>query len=431
MGARNFYLYPKPSGIYYAQLILPCGGKMIWRSTRTKNRDEAAMVVAKWLIEGVPVAKGGAKKPLNEAADWRAVMKYLENGGIAEAQALEIAGVLKKRGLVNFGIVAGRQGAQNFIGFLCDFWDYEKSLYLRDKRAHGKSVTRRTCIKSQEMIKNKWEPHFRGKTLADVTRSDLRDFGLDIKEHLAGKTVNNILHVGIAALKWAHRERMISEDVTAGLGGFAGGEKERDIFTPAEIRLLEDVRFWGDNMAYAAFRLASTSALRSGEVMALRREDIGDRILHVRHSYGRWDGLKSPKNGKEGIVYLLPEVRALLIKLLTESPHEKSPKQFVFYSLRHPDKPCYENLFVRYLYKAMKAAGISPDGRNKLDFHSLRHYVATQWADKTGDLRQVAKVTRHKDLKMAGRYSDHTEEEAVAAMGEKAAQIFEFRKRGA
>jgi integrase len=61
-----------------------------------------------------------------------------------------------------------------------------------------------------------------------------------------------------------------------------------------------------------------------------------------------------------------------------------------------------------------------------LDLHSLRHYVATAWANKTGDLRQVAKVTRHKDLKQAARYSDHAFEREVAEMGKTAENILNF-----
>jgi integrase len=426
MGSRNFYLYPRKNGVLYAQLILP-DGRTVWRSTKTKNRDDAAAIVGSWLTEGVPVIKGKVKKPLNEAADYVAVMKFIKNSDIAVEQAIEIATELKKRKLINFSTVSFFQNNQNFIEFLYSFWDHEKSLYLRDKRAHGKNITLRSCIDTKNLIRKNWESYFEEKTLSEITRNELREFGINLKERLAGKTVNNILRVGITALKWAYQEKMIFEDVTAGLGGFIGGEKKRGILTEAEIKKLEDIQYWKDKKSYVAFRLASTSALRNGECLALRREDIGDGILHVRHNYNYIDGLKCPKNGEERLVYILPEVRTLLIELLEENPHKKSPEQFIFYSIVNHDKPCYVNLFTDNFHRALKKAGIVLNGR-KIDFHSLRHYVATMWADKTGDLRQVAKVTGHKDMKMAERYSDHIEEEAIAEMGKTAALILQFKQ---
>jgi hypothetical protein len=47
---------------------------------------------------------------------------------------------------------------------------------------------------------------------------------------LAGKTVNNIMHIAATALKWAYLEKIIPEDITSGLGGFAGGGKRRGLW---------------------------------------------------------------------------------------------------------------------------------------------------------------------------------------------------------
>jgi hypothetical protein len=43
-------------------------------------------------------------------------------------------------------------------------------------------------------------------------------------------------------------------------------------------------------------------------------------------------------------------------------------------------------------------------------------------------MRQVAKVTRHKDLRQAARYSDHTFEREIAEMGKTAEKILGFAK---
>ena len=58
---RNFYLFPRKNGIYYAQITIDSG--MVWKSTKTTNRDTAAAIVGRWLVEGFPVNKTKAKNP--------------------------------------------------------------------------------------------------------------------------------------------------------------------------------------------------------------------------------------------------------------------------------------------------------------------------------------------------------------------------------
>ncbi len=57
-----------------------------------------------------------------------------------------------------------------------------------------------------------------------------------------------------------------------------------------------------------------------GEVLALQRQDIGKDRLFIRHSYSIRDGLKSPKNGGEREVPLLPAVRSAFLALEAKSP---------------------------------------------------------------------------------------------------------------
>jgi len=42
---------------------------------------------------------------------------------------------------------------------------------------------------------------------------------------------------------------------------------------------------WKDKRAYIASLLACTTGMRSGEVLAIKREDIEERVLNIRHSY--------------------------------------------------------------------------------------------------------------------------------------------------
>jgi integrase len=426
--ARSFYLYQRKNGIFYAEFLSGNGDRILYRSTKSRDKVEAAAIVGRWLTDGVSVKKSRTKKTLKAAVDYKSVMDFINNGDIDDMQAYEIAKALKVRGLLTIGISPGNKGKQLFTDFLYNFWDYDKSLYFRDKRAHGKSITRRTCHEAKQSVKRNYEPYFKDRLLSDVTRNNIRDFGLSLRDRLSAKTVNNVIHVCSIALRWAYREKIIPENITEGIGGFTGKTKKRDILTDVEIERLKMPEFWENRKAYIAFYVAITSALRSGEIRALKHEDIGDSVLYVRNGYNDIDGLKAPKNEEERKVYLLPEVKALLNELVKENSLSGADIKFIFFSETDYKKPCSSSFLLDHLRKAIKNAGIEINGR-KIDFHSCRHYVITKWADNTGDLRQAAKVAGHKDLKQTAHYSDHIEEAEIVEMGKKAANILQFKKK--
>jgi integrase len=434
MGARKaFYLFKngKKDGVYYAEFTDPKTKRVLHRSTGCKDRDGAAVIAAEWLASGVPT-RGRAKMPLDGLFTFNALKAHMEkvynSGGMGEDQAAELCKTLKKWGLVDFGISPAGAGKQGFIKYLYGFYDFDNSEYLEDKRARGASVTRNYCIRTRQMIKREWEPVFKGKTLAEITRQDLRAFGIALRKRLSGKTVNNVVLPGRVALRWAYNEKMIPEDVTAGLGGYSGGEKKRGILTDGEMEKLRDKKYWENSKAFAAFMLSSTSAARMGECLALRRRDIGEKVVYIRHGWNIHDGLKKPKNGQERRGVLLPEVRAMLFELLKENPTAESGDQFIFFSDVTPDKPCTDWIFTLYFKKAVKSAGIDITGRN-ISFHSLRHFAITAWADKAG-IRKAQKAAGHKTLAQTEAYADHVFEKEIADMSEQAANILNFPAAG-
>jgi integrase len=161
------------------------------------------------------------------------------------------------------------------------------------------------------------------------------------------------MKAGKTALGWAYQEGMISTNSADGLLRFSGESKKRGVLTFQEVALVFEVK-WSDSRAYTANLLAVTTGLRSGEVLALRKSDIGvnENILFVRHSWAYTDGLKSPKNGEERKVPLLPEVREQLLELLKENPHE-GDEPFIFYGMMK-DKPMCNRILLEYLKEAWR-----------------------------------------------------------------------------
>jgi integrase len=417
----KFYLYQRKNGIFYAELIIE--GKRIVRSTKETTRNKAAIAAAGWLAGKIPEPQG---KSLLSIADYKTLLNYTKTGDINEAQAVDIVRTLFKRGLITMQAGMASQSNRPLVDFLLEYWNYDNSPAMKDKRAHGKQVLKESCYDATRAIETKWKPYFQNRTLCEITRNDLREFGLVLKEKYAGKTVNKYLFYGCIALKWAFQEKLLSENISEKIGGFVGGGKKRDVLTEKEWIIISDYKYWLSLRGYVAFMVSSTSGLRNSEIRALKQENIGDRLIHVKHGFNRLDGMKGTKTNEERKVYLLPEIRELLFKLLAENPHEE--KQFFFYNDIHADKPCDIRLFSVNIQMAMKNAGIELAGR-KLDFHSLRHYFTTVWTNKIGDLRQVAKLTGHKGIEMVAHYANHTTEAEILQMGDQAANIFTFRNR--
>jgi hypothetical protein len=328
---RRYYLHTR-NGIFYAELVTPEGRKLAARSTKKTTEDEALLVVADWLKNGVPTGRERKPRPPDVVMSLDGIIKAIRKTDLDGNDALRIVNALKDRGLVDFSVVRAGKGAVLFTGFLTEFWNYAASPYVREKLAHGHSLGKRHCYESLNKIRLYYIPAFRDKPLNGITRQDLKEFSLTLKDKgLTASSINKILICSTTALSWAFREGLISHNPAAGLVRFSGKKKKRGVLTPQEAEAVFTVP-WNDKRAYVGNLLSITTGMRSGEVLAVRKSDIGEKVLSVKHSWSFMDGLKSPKNGEDRTVPLLPEVRGGLLDLLRDNPHEVDDP-FVFYGL--------------------------------------------------------------------------------------------------
>lgn len=140
---RRFYLHIRHHGIYYVEFVDPVtGGRLTARSTGTKIRDEALLLVAKWLDSGVPTGRQNQRKPrpLAIATGVDGFLKAIRKTDLNTDDAMRIVALLKERGLIDIPSVPGGKGKVQFNAFLEQFWDYEKSSYVREKLAHGQRI---------------------------------------------------------------------------------------------------------------------------------------------------------------------------------------------------------------------------------------------------------------------------------------------------
>jgi integrase len=425
---RNFYLHTR-HGIYYAELVDPeTGRKLPARSTGERERDKALLKVALWEANGLPTGRMRKPRPLEAAAGLDAILKSIRKTDLDGDDAMRIVNALKDRGLIDVSAAGAGKGSVLFTEFLETFWDYKASPYVREKLAHGHSIGKRHCYESTNRVHRYYFPAFENKPLNGITRQDLKEFSLSLKDKgLSASTINKILVCGSSALAWAFREDLIPHDPTAGLIRFGGEAKKRGILTPQEAEAVFNAP-WTDKRAYAGNLLSITTGMRSGEVLAIRKSDIGNRVLSVRHSWSVMDGLKSPKNGEERKVPLLPEVREALLNLLDENPHQ-ADDPFIFYGL-FEDKPVDGKLLIEGLKEACSLTGVDAAARG-IVFHSHRHYYAARMADKmTAD--QISRITGHKSRAVFEEYADHVIKENLEEVGAVGAEVFknvlQFRK---
>jgi integrase len=154
------------------------------------------------------------------------------------------------------------------------------------------------CQDPDHRVNSYWKKYFKGRTLASITREELRAFSLSLKKKgLAAATINKVMLAGKVAFAWAFQDGYIHTNPSEGLKHFVGKAKERGILTDEETTALCE-QTWRDERLYIGNLVASTCGLRSGEVLGLKAEDIGlDRLfIRIRTVSGRF---KNPKNGEQ------------------------------------------------------------------------------------------------------------------------------------
>ncbi len=186
--------------------------------------------------------------------------------------------------------------------------------------------------------------------------------------------------------------------------------KKRGIPTETEKKQLINLKWdWTDPAFKLAFKVAALFGLRAGEISGLQLCDIDAKadLLYIRHSWNDTDKLKDTKNGDIRTIPIEHGVALDLIKQARRNPN-CSDTSFVFWSPKVPGQPLWPKSFEYDFYIAMQKIGISDEQRKERNivFHSLRHYYATQIAQKT-TLEIAMKILGYKTEEMTRLYAEH------------------------
>jgi len=376
-------------------------------STKKTKKEDAVRQAWVWYKEGVPDKKG--------ITDLKTLTLYdtIRRSVVTKQDAEFLIEDLKRKGIILSCVFAGAPDAVPLFDYLDEFWDFDRSPYIREKLRAEHSIHRNYVLQNKRIIKMFWQPFFPDTLLGELQASDIERFIEHLSECKNKKGMplsflrkNSIIKAGTIALKRAFRKGKISKDITAGIMFFSGSMKERLILTPKLASGLFTIE-WSDERSKIANMLSMVTGLRLGEILGLQYGDLGNDYINVKRSWNQTDKIKTTKNNKPRIVEVtFPYVIDILKELAGLNPHSCNSDSFIFWADRLSNKPMERKIIIDGLRKSLVACGLNEDDAKKYTFHGWRHFYTTYMRGKLDD-KLLQSQTGHLSIEMLSHYSAH------------------------
>ena len=436
---QPFYLAKNSSGYYKVCFVNTETGKVTnTKSTHSKNKFEANMIASSWVTKGAPEKRTSPSRAFNlQQADSSSIDLNSVAQRLTREEASLLIDLLNKR--FNFvssadclntipnnsvNLVPNVQSANAekvsdstkpifLIETLSNFWDFENSEYVKKRIARGYDIKQRNCKEKLGIVKRYWAKYFDAdRTVQSLTSRELDDFLMYLRteKKLSADTVNKTMTAGNMAFEFLIKEGLITSNPLTSVERFKVNAKKRGIPTETEMKKLMELNWdWTDSVNKLAFKVAALFGLRAGEISGLQVCDIDANadLLYIRHSWNDTDKLKDTKNGDDRIIPIEHGVALELLMNARRNP-DYSDTSFVFWSPKVAGQPMWPSSFEDDFYLAMQKIGISEEQRKERNivFHSLRHYCATQIAQRAS-LEIAMKILGHRTEEMTRLYSEH------------------------
>lgn len=448
---QPFYLSKNSSGFYKAYFVNTETGKVIaTKSTHSTNKFEATQIASNWHLNGLPSARTTScsnyknNSALTSGMDLQSIVNRLTRDEALELNAMITArfsfipcgDVVNEKAVVQMPAGAAAVIETGFadtealssvpksdnanpsepiflIEALTNFWDFENSEYVKKRQLRGFDIKQRNCKEKLGIVHRYWATYFDAdRTVQSLTSRELDEFLLSLRRDrgLSADTVNKTMTAGNMAFEFLIKEGRLEKNPLSGVERFRVQSRKRGIPTETEMKQLMDLDWnWTDSVYKLAFKVAALFGLRAGEISGLQVCDVdavGD-LLYIRHSWNDTDKLKDTKNGDDRTIPIEHGVALELLANARRNP-SYSDTSFVFWSSKINNQPIWPSSFEDDFYIAMRKIGISEEQRKERNivFHSLRHYCATQIAQRAS-LEIAMKILGHKTEEMTRLYSEH------------------------
>lgn len=332
---------------------------------------------------------------------------------------------MKRRGLVSSVTLTTKANSRKVVEYLEEFWNWEKSPYIREKLRQGHSIHKGHAIEMAKFVNKHWKSYFGNMTLGELTKDKIRGMFDELaKKKLSGHTKNSAIRAVTTALKFAHAREIITKDLTSGLVWYSEKYAERKILTPEMAQAVFRVQ-WKDERARLANLVAMCTGMRSGEIRALRLRDLGANCIHVMRSWNDVEGMKCTKNGEERTVqFPFPEIISQLVMLAESSPFYDGMDTLIFYSTL-PNQPIDSKVLLKGFRDALTKIGMKEAEAKEYVFHSWRHFFATHLSGKL-DAKLLQQQTGHKTRAMLEHYANHRTDEDALTVRTAQEAVFSF-----
>lgn len=448
---QPFYLSKNSSGFYKAYFVNIETGKVIaTKSTHSTNKFEATQIASNWHLNGLPSARTTScsnyknNSALTSGMDLQSIVNRLTRDEALELNAMITArfsfipcgDVVNEKAVVQMPAGAAAVIETGFadtealssvpksdnanpsepiflIEALTNFWDFENSEYVKKRQLRGFDIKQRNCKEKLGIVHRYWATYFDAdRTVQSLTSRELDEFLLSLRRDrgLSADTVNKTMTAGNMAFEFLIKEGRLEKNPLSGVERFRVQSRKRGIPTETEMKQLMDLDWnWTDSVYKLAFKVAALFGLRAGEISGLQVCDVdavGD-LLYIRHSWNDTDKLKDTKNGDDRTIPIEHGVALELLANARRNP-SYSDTSFVFWSSKINNQPIWPSSFEDDFYIAMRKIGISEEQRKERNivFHSLRHYCATQIAQRAS-LEIAMKILGHRTEEMTRLYSEH------------------------
>jgi integrase len=389
-------------------------------STKEAEKEAAFKTAMDWFLRGIP-AKNGNRVRVE-------IREALLSGEVTAGDAEYILKEFKKRGLVESYTLKKEEVGEKYGEFVLEFWDWERSKYIREKLHKAGSVHKNYTKVMYKDAEKYFYKYWRGRAMNEITRKEFTEYigKLDGEERfrkLSAARKNRIIGSGTIPVRWAVKREIIEKDFTLDFERYKGEGREREVITPEMAAGLFSEE-WGDERARLANIVSFVTGLRSGEVRGLQCRDIGENCLYINHAWSRTDGLKLPKNNRKRIVEMpFSGITEDLVRLAERNPHGVRPDRFVFWQEKEADEPVEGAVFLNGLRMMLEKIGFTEEEARKYEFHSWRHTYTTFMSERIG-MKLLQTQTGHRTAAMVAHYANHILEADKAKI--RAAQIETF-----